>query len=328
VTWCLNGQNTEYSRQSKIEGPLAENVWRAPLRSEEFREQLPEWHAIYLKQHPSTRPGAAGLKAIQERARVRDGGKAHEAPQGGEAGKGSQAIEKPDGGGEPTYTAPAEDAKPVGTQSFADHLAEKMGVSRGTVHRVMRLAKAFTEEQAAILSRAEVPDYRRARLLTVKDADQRDRAIRLIDEGVEVEDAIAAATGKPIDARTEQKMTDQVWLTRIDGVRAKLAPDQQARFDRDAISHRRTKELREKLREAAGKVHPKSRDQDPGPFLAAMVGFLDIPDPSQWSLCGECSGSGATGEASSCPKCSGAGYQAGPEAKDGRESKGGLKLVS
>jgi hypothetical protein len=268
---------------------IAENLFRSPLKPQQLERSLARWEALYQARYPETVQHRAGGVARAWKRKA-----ARSAEQGEAAGAGQRAGKR--------------------RPSFAQHVANRFGVSKRTAERALKRSRMFGDEEREIFEQFGVTSMQQDALAAVADPERRAACLEAIVSGLDPAAAIARCQAGPGD-EDEAAMTDQEWLEVVCGeVRGRLKDT--TAYDVDAVLYREIEEARREFR-AAVQAH-LVRIGPGGPLIYLVWRICNLVHPKDWRVCEACGGAGAAPDGSRCQKCSypGVGYR--PVYENGR----------
>jgi ParB family chromosome partitioning protein len=268
----------------------AENVYRSELEPAEQIVALKRLRDAYVRANPETAASHA------DRARQR-----HE-----ERRAGSTATPGPE--------------RP---KRFDQAVAERTGESPSNVRRKLTTADRLGELPLKVLTGLGLTESELKRLADVEDPAAREKAVRAVSLGADVDAAIAEHTAagnvhvedvaaeddeRAEAEHSEDDLSDDQWLQKFCGkVLARLKYTHAYR--RDAILYRHTREARATLRNKAKKPLALSKTRPNGAFARLMIHFLYVDHPCHWLACAACQGTGMIGDQGKCRDCKGDAFQ-------------------
>ena len=196
-----------------------------------------------------------------------------------------------------TQSRPLSRIEPERRREAWDRAVEIAGGSQPS-ERIVRQAVDEIQAQPS-LERDEPIDVRRGRESGIIP---RDAEVVVIEEDGEeplVEEV----------AQVDRELSDAEWLATLPA-RASLTNEARQWFDAEAIAYRRVSPRRRQYREETRRdiVEAKRVGKHLGPWLAIHDRYLRQADPSRWTACKMCDGSGRMELVGKCAACKGHGY--------------------
>jgi hypothetical protein len=250
---------------------------------------------------PAREPGLPGCEVHGKRA-------------GGEGKKRNDRAAGAIARSVPASDEPVDELPPEFTEMAAQH----PGVSQRVVQKDLKVADALSPEDLRLLDERGAGKTEVERLAAIPDEARRRQAVSLVAAGMSPKGALAYAAlpadtqvvtvGDPSQPQpSETDMTDEEWLETYCGeVLARLKYT--AVYKRDAILYRKTRDARERFRNATKADLSQSKIQPTGPFFWALARVVNIDHPRNWLPCGPCGGTGMSGDVGKCGNCYGHAY--------------------
>ncbi|MBX6312058.1 MAG: ParB N-terminal domain-containing protein [Isosphaeraceae bacterium] len=300
---------------------ISENLFRNPLKKEEYFDHVAKWHAWYTAKFPEAGSQGKGVIAAAERR------KREAAAQGESRVRRTQGSEAPvTEDSRPESAAegvPAEDAAPP--KSFPRVLADATGQSVRKAQRDVKKATRFAKDEVSILEKKKVSNHLQDKIAAIADPIRRSECITFIASGMDPEQAIREAkAGRPApdgatvtEVRPEggtpsgelADMSDEEWLAKYCPIRSRLASTKA--FDKDALLYRQLRDARTAFANKTRKILKQSKTQTVGIYFMIVARFLNCKHPQDWLVCGQCKGTGTIEDQGECTSCRGGGYKIG-----------------
>lgn len=199
-------------------------------------------------------------------------------------------------------------------RAFSRKIQDATGCSRRKAQYDAAIAKAFNEEQLDVIGALGLSEEIVRQLAAIKSDEDRNAALTLISGGRDPQDAIDnarkdLAAAKKNRRRDDDELTDGEWLEQYCGeFRSKLT--NLKAFDTSALLYRKTRSHLGVLKAGIWQDVRNGKLNKAGDPLTAFLSMaIAINHPSQWLLCGVCSGTGGDGNAGSCGTCRGCGFK-------------------
>jgi ParB family chromosome partitioning protein len=333
-------------REAEI-AALIENIQHAPLTPAQYYASLARWKAAFEELHPNATGTGSHLR--EKLGRLADAAKAAaeeyvRAKAAADAAKETgddQVIEEATKTEEAAKAKAEDTAKAVKSKetmkvkgqksTFVDEAAKVTGKKRSQVYEDSRVSERLTPEQIEALTLKGITKAGLQDLARIPDPDARSKAVDLACSGLTLDEAILEACkgAKPVPkitgkagkaaakARPDTKVVepsadsfpDDEWLSTYCKDVWGLIKKKSA-FKRDALLYRHTYEARKKAQNAIKKALQACGGDGISPYYNVLYRFAFTKHPSEWKVCGTCSGTGKDKETGKeCNTCKGSAFR-------------------